>query len=376
MKKSALALAVAAALCTAIPATALAEKGDWLVRVGGSSVQPKDDNLVLAPGVVLQVDDDERFTFDVTYMIADHWGIELLASDEWNHGFTVPGAGISGEVEHLPPTLSLQYHFLPDSWIRPYIGAGLNYTIFSNETSNAGDLNLRGSFGPAVGAGVDVTIWKDLFLNAAVRWIDIDSDASLNGADIGTIEIDPLIYGVHLGYRFGRPEPVAAPMARAAEPPPPAPAPPPPPPPPPADTDGDGVIDDADRCPNTPMGHSVDRFGCSCDLTLNLTFGLNSAELTAADRAMLDELIPVLKDLPYIRGMVAGYTDSSGAEAYNQALSERRANAVRDYLIANGVSGDEFTAVGYGEANPVADNATAEGRAANRRVVLERTDCN
>lgn len=124
------------------------------------------------------------------------------------------------------------------------------------------------------------------------------------------------------------------------------------------------------------MGDKVDQYGCSCDLTLKLAFGLNSAELTADDRAMLDELIAVLKTIPVAKVVVAGYTDSSGAEAYNQQLSERRANAVKDYLVAAGLPSDEFTAIGYGEANPVGDNATAEGRAANRRVVLERTDCN
>ncbi|NGP53390.1 OmpA family protein [Thioalkalivibrio sp. XN8] len=377
MKKTALGLAVAAALCLTIPATALAEKGDWLLRAGASSVQPKDDNLVLGPGVILQVDDDDRFTFDVTYMIRDNWGIELLASDTWNHGFTVPGAGISGVVEHLPPTLSLQYHFLPEARIRPYVGAGLNYTIFSNETSNAGSLNLRGSFGPAVQAGVDIGITRNIFVNGVVRWIDIDSDASLGGADIGTIEIDPIIYGVHLGYRFGRPEPVAAPVARAAEPPPPAPAPPPPPPPPPppADSDGDGVPDSIDRCPTTPMGARVDSYGCSCDFTMSLAFEFGSATLSAADKAMLDEIIPTLRDLTFIRGVIAGHTDSVGPEAYNQQLSERRAQAVKDYLVANGVPAQEFRVVGYGESMPVATNDTAEGRAMNRRVVLERVDC-
>lgn len=379
MNKTALSLAVAATLCLAAPAGALAEQGDWLLRAGASSVQPKDDNLVLAPDTILQVDDDDRFTFDVTYMLFDHWGIELLAADDFNHGFTVPGAGISGFVEHLPPTLSLQYHFLPDARIRPYVGAGLNYTIFSNETSNAGRLNLRGSFGPAVQAGVDIGITRNIFLNGVVRWIDIDSDASLGGADIGTIEIDPIIYGVHLGYRFGKPAPVVAAVpaaAAAAAPAPPPPAPPPPPPPPPADTDGDGVPDSTDLCPGTPMGDKVDQYGCSCDLTLRLSFGFDSAELTVEDKAMLDELIPVLKDLPYLRGTVAGYTDSRGSAAYNQLLSERRAKAVRDYLLAAGIPAQEFTATGYGEADPVASNDTDEGRALNRRVVLKRVDCN
>ncbi|MGD9387204.1 MAG: OmpA family protein [Gammaproteobacteria bacterium] len=109
---------------------------------------------------------------------------------------------------------------------------------------------------------------------------------------------------------------------------------------------------------------------------MNLTFGFDSAELSAADKAMLDEVIPTLRRLTYVRAVLEGYTDSRGAEAYNQQLSERRAMAVKEYLIAAGVPAEEFTAIGYGEANPVGDNDTAEGRALNRRVVLKRTDCN
>ena len=120
----------------------------------------------------------------------------------------------------------------------------------------------------------------------------------------------------------------------------------------------------------------VDSYGCSCEISLQLAFGFDSAELTEQDKAMLDQLIFAMRQLPTIRGTVAGYTDSRGAEAYNQNLSERRANAVKDYLEAANLTDAEFIAVGYGEANPVGDNATEEGRAANRRVVLERTDCN
>ena len=109
-------------------------------------------------------------------------------------------------------------------------------------------------------------------------------------------------------------------------------------------------------------------------MTLGLTFERNSAELTDADITQLDELIGYMKKIPGLAGMIEGHTDSTGSEAYNQALSERRAQSVVDYLRAAGVQAD-LTAVGHGETRPVADNSTAEGRAANRRVMVSRTDC-
>jgi OOP family OmpA-OmpF porin len=153
-------------------------------------------------------------------------------------------------------------------------------------------------------------------------------------------------------------------------------APPPPPPPPPADGDGDGVVDAADQCPDTPKGDRVGSQGCSCDVTRQLQFGLNSAELTASDQATLDEVVENLKRLKFVSGTVVGHTDSSGPDAYNQKLSERRAAAVAKYLEERGIATGRMSVSGAGESEPVADNKTAEGRAQNRRVVLKRTDCN
>jgi len=379
MNKTNLSVLIAGTLLVAAPAGALAAEGDWLFRAGMSQVAPKDDNLRLAPNVVLGVDNDERFTFDITYMIRDNWGLELLAADTFNHGFevyennTAPPV-LGGSVEHIPPTLSVQYHFMPDSRFRPYVGAGVNYTLFSNEKPSG--LKLDDSFGPAFQAGIDVGINDSWFVNYAIRWIDIDADATLGGDKLGTIEIDPWVYSLNLGYRFGRPAPAVAAAPAAAPPPPPPPEPAPPPPPPPADTDGDGVPDTLDRCPTTPVGVRVDSYGCSCDYTLSLSFGFDSAELTPEDKALLDELIPVLEALPQVRGVIEGHTDSRGPEAYNQQLSERRANAVKEYLDDAGIIGARFTTVGLGESQPVASNETEEGRAANRRVVFKRTDCN
>lgn len=110
----------------------------------------------------------------------------------------------------------------------------------------------------------------------------------------------------------------------------------------------------------------------------NLEFGFDSAELSAADKAQLDEVIAQLEphrsllrqNIEHVN--VIGYTDSTGPEAYNQKLSERRAQAVADYLVnVGGVRREVLRVEGRGEADPIADNSTEEGRKANRRVVIE-----
>jgi OOP family OmpA-OmpF porin len=142
------------------------------------------------------------------------------------------------------------------------------------------------------------------------------------------------------------------------------------------DSDGDGVVDSQDQCPGTPAGVKVDAIGCPPEIVLEkVFFKFDSAELTPDSVAVLDENIARgqavrLLQNPAVRIEVAGHTDSVGNDAYNQALSERRANTVRDFLISRGVAADRLTAKGYGETEPMADNGTEEGRALNRRVGL------
>jgi OOP family OmpA-OmpF porin len=168
----------------------------------------------------------------------------------------------------------------------------------------------------------------------------------------------------------------------AAPPPPPppppaavAPAPPPPPvtPAPPGDEDQDGVTDDRDRCPGTPRGVAVDANGCPQKGSITLegvTFDYNSATLTQSSLAVLDTVAEGLKKYPRLKVELQGHTDSRGPDAYNLTLSEKRADAVREYLLKDGVPSSQMSAKGYGEAQPIADNKTDEGRARNRRVVM------
>jgi OOP family OmpA-OmpF porin len=141
----------------------------------------------------------------------------------------------------------------------------------------------------------------------------------------------------------------------------------------PMDSDGDGVPDTADDCPGTPAGVRVDVHGCEIKAIAALAdveFRHDSDQLTDASRAALADEAASVRKYPDMKVQVAGHTDSSGAEEYNQALSERRAQSVSDYLVSEGVNPDNLTVKGYGESDPIADNSTAEGRASNRRVEL------
>ena len=138
------------------------------------------------------------------------------------------------------------------------------------------------------------------------------------------------------------------------------------------DTDGDGVADYKDQCPNTAAGATVDDLGCNRPLVLKgVTFGHNSAELTRAAKIVLNRISAIQKTYHADVSLeVAGHTNSLGSDAYNLGLSQRRAESVRAYMVSRGVEAGNISAKGYGEAEPVADNATKEGQATNRRVEL------
>jgi OOP family OmpA-OmpF porin len=145
------------------------------------------------------------------------------------------------------------------------------------------------------------------------------------------------------------------------------------------DSDKDGVSDATDACPGTEAGTAVDERGCPVRvpetvILKGVNFQFNRAKLTPDSRDTLVEVANSLAGNPEVHVEVAGYTDSQGDSAYNQRLSQRRAEAVEKFLVANGASPAQLTARGYGESQPVASNKTASGRAQNRRVALNRTN--
>ncbi|MDJ0750252.1 MAG: OmpA family protein [Woeseiaceae bacterium] len=143
------------------------------------------------------------------------------------------------------------------------------------------------------------------------------------------------------------------------------------------DDDGDGVVNRLDQCPGTPAGTQVDIRGCEIKEEIRLegvNFQSNSDRLLPGAESILNDAAATLEKNPTIKVEVAGHTDSDGAADYNESLSARRAQTVFDYLANAGIAVDRMTVRGYGESQPIADNATAAGKAENRRVVLRITE--
>lgn len=198
-------LALAACLACA-GTTHAAERGDWVVKFGAHAVSPKSDNGRLAGGTLkADVGDDVRPTISLEYFLTPNWGIEVLGALPFEHEVKLDGAH-AADVKHLPPTVSVQYHFVPGRQFSPFVGVGVNYTRFFGIQERGplagARLDLSDSWGAAVHAGVDVNFDERWLLTLDLRWIGIETDAKVNGAKVGTVKIDPLVYGLAVGYRF------------------------------------------------------------------------------------------------------------------------------------------------------------------------------
>lgn len=209
---------VAAMLATGLGASGSAlavQQGDILVRAGVAYVSPtgESDDITGLPvaGAKVEADSAASFGINFTYMATDNIGVELLAAWPFSHNIegkgSIAGLGEVAETDHLPPTVTVQYHFMPSNNIRPYVGAGVNYTTFFN-TDTKGHLegvglNLDSSWGLAAEAGVDIDINSDWFVSAQVWYMDIDTEATI-GDGIGTydVAIDPWVGMIGLGTKF------------------------------------------------------------------------------------------------------------------------------------------------------------------------------
>lgn len=204
---------------TALPANAA--QGDVLVRVRTILVAPNEKSggiLPALPGEKVAVGNSFMPEVDFTYMATNHLGFELVLATT-KHRLsgrtgTTGGIGKLGSTWVLPPTLTAQYHFVPEGKVRPYVGAGINYTIFWNEDASKGleaavgktGIRLSDSFGWAVQAGTDIDLSKKVFLNLDVKYIDMSTTARLATTAIGVqrvkVDINPVVVGVGLGFRF------------------------------------------------------------------------------------------------------------------------------------------------------------------------------
>ncbi|MFY9512467.1 MAG: OmpW family outer membrane protein [Rubrivivax sp.] len=192
----------AAALLPALQARAQ-DKGDWIVRARALYLDSANKD---STGLKLTVNNKTFPEFDVSYFLTPNLALELVLTYPQKHTIRANGSDI-GSLKHLPPTLSVQYHFsgLP---VRPYVGAGLNYTRFSDvEFSPAVAAALqptvkKNSFGLALGAGVDVPLGGGWLFNADLKKLQIATAVSSFGTEVGKFKVDPWLYSVGIGKRF------------------------------------------------------------------------------------------------------------------------------------------------------------------------------
>lgn len=197
-------LAVTAAMAAALvamPAQA-DEEGPFMVRVRMVNMQVDNGNSPRSPAGKVEVDDKTFPEIDFSYFFTPNIAAELVLTYPLKHDVKLGGADI-GSIKRLPPSLLLQYHFTPKSTFKPYIGAGLNYTHFSSVKLDVPGADIdRSSFGVALQAGVDIRLSKRWYFNIDVKYIDIDTDVKVNGVKLTTLEVDPMLYNIGIGYRF------------------------------------------------------------------------------------------------------------------------------------------------------------------------------
>lgn len=218
--KSAIAVAFATAL-TAMPAMSY-EAGDFIARAGAAGVFPtgESDDLAAVPGGQVEADDAWSLGLTFSYMATDNIGVGLLAAWPFEHDIqpkgnlkAVTGSDDVGEVTHLPPTVTLQWHFNTNSNFKPYVGAGINYTYFWDEDTkgvlgaSGADLDVDDSWGLAAEAGVDYLFDNDWLVSAQVWYISIEPDAEVTGGTLGLnedleVEIDPWVFMAGVGKKF------------------------------------------------------------------------------------------------------------------------------------------------------------------------------
>lgn len=196
MKKQVMAVA---ALCALMSGAAFAQQaeGPWMVRARAVNLQASNGDTT---GLGLSTNNKWLPEVDFTYFINKNIAAELILTVPQSQTLYSKGTAI-GSFKHLPPTLTLQYHFDMNGF-KPYVGAGINYTRLSDINLPAGVSVDSNSFGPALQVGVDIPVGKNLYVNFDVKKVYIRTDVSAAGSKLGTFKVDPLLVGVGLGWRF------------------------------------------------------------------------------------------------------------------------------------------------------------------------------
>jgi OOP family OmpA-OmpF porin len=296
-----------------------------------------------------------RVFFDEPLKDADTWGLGIGVALTENWMLDVVASKFDSEtqtggvdVDGTQYRLDLLYHINTESAWRPYVAFGIGD---QEREFNAATPSSERDTLVNLGAGVKRSLGGNWQFRTDVR--------AFNSLDN---EYTDLAVTAGIGYLFGKTSaPAPAPVVAA---------------PVEVDSDGDGVYDSKDQCPGTPKTHKVDEVGCSLKLTetvaikLNITFDTAKAIIKPEFQGEVSKLASFMNQYADTVVTVEGHTDSQGSDAYNQKLSQSRADSVKAALISNyGIGADRVNAVGYGEAKPVSDNTSAAGREQNRRVV-------
>jgi OmpA-OmpF porin, OOP family len=384
MRKMILAV-IAALLLTAAPALAEnGEKGDWELGLYAGygwlddygPYRPKDDVLIGARA---------------GYFFTPHWSLEgswqhLPTKTNFDDGIGLPNTDMTLSCYRL----NVLYNFEQGEAFRPFVTAGIGC-----EKVDIRAFSARWDRGYNAGGGLRWFLSRhfEMRMDGRFVWTPVGGviDAAQKNLE-GT-------FGVGWVFGSGRPRASApaAPAARAPD----------------TDSDGDGVYDRTDRCPNTPKGWPVDRWGCpldsdgdgvpdgaddcpgtprgvkvdgrGCALPVALIqilrekkavvlegveFDNDKDTLRPVSLTTLDEVAASLKDWPDVRIEVQGHCSDPGTAEHNMDLSQRRAAAVKAYLVSRGLDASRLEAKGYGESKPIASNKTEAGRQLNRRVEL------
>ena len=305
-------------------------------------------------------DDNGGPVIGLGYRINDDWGVELSYTlIKLRAGQNKGNA--HGRDRLRVPRLGGLYFFDDNSGLMPYLTAGIGRQDgFVSDSGGGGNSESMAD----IGGGVMYNFNGRTSLRAEVR--------EQYGFSLKKFEPIAALTFMHAIGDAGTPAAEAAPVAPAA---PPAAAPAEPVAAAPVDSDGDGVMDDKDKCPGTPRGTVVDENGCAKQIVeqvtidLLLEFDYNKSNIRDEHKPEIKRVADFMRKFPDSKAVLEGHTDSRGSDSYNQALSERRADAVRNSLIKDeGIDASRVSTVGYGESKPKVANDSEENMQRNRRV--------